>query len=202
MTTIVGVKTPNHVVIGSDTLLTQGDTLLPERYILSHKIYRVGDSCVGLSGTVSHYTALIQALREMDSECDLFGYEAIFKTFIKVHKKLKDEFFLNPKKQSDDPYEGNHISAMVANGSGIFGVYAHREVMEFDKFWANGSGRGYALGAMYNAWGPDANEKTPDAMKVAKCGLNAGIEFDRASGGTQRLFRFKAGVAGPPQEFT
>ena len=38
---------------------------------------------------------------------------------------------------------------LIANASGIFGVYSYREVFEFDRFWGIGSGRSFALGAMY-----------------------------------------------------
>lgn len=47
MTTVVAVRTPEHIVIGADTLLTQGDTRLPDTYNLTQKIYLVGDSCIG-----------------------------------------------------------------------------------------------------------------------------------------------------------
>lgn len=201
MTTVVAVRTPEHIVIGADTLLTQGDTRLPHTYSLAQKIYTVAESCIGLSGSVSHYTSLIQALRNMGEHCDLWGEDKVFETFTKVHKKLKDEFFLNPKKQPDDPYESNHISAMVANGSGIYGVYAHREVLSFDRFWANGSGRSYALGAMHARWSEHSRTRddAPDALAVARAGLAGGMEFDRASGGEMRLFRFTAGQRGDPE---
>ncbi len=202
MTTVVAVRTPQHIVIGADTLLTQGDTRLPHTYNLAQKVYTVGHSCIGLSGSVSHYTSLIQALRHMGEHCRLWGEDQVFETFTKVHKKLKDEFFLNPKKQPDDPYEGNHISAMVANGSGIYGVYAHREVIAFDRFWCNGSGRAYALGAMHALWAERSATQPgqiPDALAIARAGLAAGMEFDRASGGEMRLWRFVTGEQGGPE---
>jgi ATP-dependent HslUV protease, peptidase subunit HslV len=202
MTTVVTVRTPQHIVIGADTLLTQGETLLPHTYNHTQKIYTVGESCIGLSGSVSHYTSLIQALRQLGDQCGLWGEEQVFETFTKVHKKLKDEFFLNPKKQPDDPYESNHISAMVANGSGIYGVYAHREVLTLDRFWCNGSGRAYALGAMHALWAERTrhhSEHAPDALDIARAGLAAGMEFDRASGGEMRLFRFVTGERGGPE---
>jgi ATP-dependent protease HslVU (ClpYQ) peptidase subunit len=77
---------------------------------------------------------------------------------------------------------------MIANGSGIFGVYAYREILEFDRFWANGTGRAYALGAMYTA-----SQHQQDPVAIARAGLVAGAEFDRSSGGTLRLYRFRAG---------
>ena len=205
MTTVVAVRTPEHTILGADSLLTQGDTRLHHTYNLSQKIFVLGDSCIGLSGSIAHYTSLIQALREMGEQCDLWGEDKVFDTFTKVHKKLKDEFFLNAKKQPDDPYESNHISAMVANGSGIYGVYAHREVIQFDRFWCNGSGRAYALGAMHALWAerqarqPD---QAPDAMAIARAGLAAGMEFDRASGGQMRLYRFLTGERSPAELFS
>jgi ATP-dependent protease HslVU (ClpYQ) peptidase subunit len=62
---------------------------------------------------------------------------------------LKEEAFLNPKEEDDDPYESSQMTVMIANPSGIFAVYSMREVFEFDRFWAIGSGRSFALGAMY-----------------------------------------------------
>ncbi|WP_397392794.1 MFS transporter [Polynucleobacter sp.] len=201
MTTIVAVKTNKNIVIGSDSLLTQGTSKLADTYNLAEKIFVIGNSCIGLSGSTAHYTALIQVLRNMGDACNLDHHDTIFETFTKAHKLLKDEFFLNPKKSADDPYENNHISAMIANGNGIYGVYAHREVLPFNCFWANGSGRPYALGAMHASWGKNTNKNQPGSMSakdLACAGLAAGIEFDRNSGGKMRLFEFQAGTLAPP----
>lgn len=197
MSTVLAACDAAEIVIGSETLLTQGETRLSDGYGHNPKIYTVADSCIGLTGTVAHYTALIQALRDLGEQCQLWGAEQVFATFTKVHKKLKDDYFLNPKKQQDDAYESNHISAMVANGSGIFGVYAHREVLSFDRFWANGSGRGYALGAMHATWAAGGGQ--PCAQTVARAGLAAAMEFDRASGGRMVLYRFRRGERDGPQ---
>lgn len=197
MSTVVATACADAFVIGSETLLSQGDIRLSHDYGHNPKIHRIGDSCIGLTGTVAHYTALVQALRELGDQCQLWGQEQVFATFTRVHRKLKDEYFLNPKKQAEDAYESNHISAMVVNGSGLYGVYAHREVLVFDRFWANGSGRAFALGAMHATWSrsPDA----VDAASLARAGLAAAMEFDRASGGRMCLYRFERGVQGPPQ---
>jgi ATP-dependent protease HslVU (ClpYQ) peptidase subunit len=48
-----------------------------------------------------------------------------------------------------------------------------REVFEFDRFWAIGSGRDFALGAMYSLYG-----KTKTAAAIAEAGVAAGAEFD------------------------
>ena len=59
---------------------------------------------------------------------------------------------------------------------GIFGVYSYREVFEFDRFWAIGSGRTYALGAMFTAY-----DKARSARELAEAGVRAGCEFDKNS---------------------
>lgn len=193
MTTIVVARNKNQLVLGADSLLTQGDALLTDKYNLSKKIFLFGNSAIGLAGSAAHYMALIEAFKSLGDECQLESRSAIFQTFTKLHKILKDDFFLNPQKQADAPYEGNHISALIANCHGIFGVYAHREILEFDRFWANGTGRPYALGAMYNA-----HEQSDDPVAVAQAGLAAGSEFDKATGGTTYIYSFSAGSDAPP----
>jgi len=62
---------------------------------------------------------------------------------------------------------------MIANPSGIFAVYSMREVFEFDRFWSIGSGRDFALGAMYAIY-----EREADPAAIARAGIEAGAEFD------------------------
>ena len=70
---------------------------------------------------------------------------------------------------------GNRMDTakIIANPSGIYAVYSMREVFEFDRFWAIGSGRDFALGAMYTVY-----DKARDARKIAEAGVLAGAEFD------------------------
>ena len=42
-----------------------------------------------------------------------------------------------------------HARCSIANAHGIFGVYSMRDVIEYERFWASGSGGDYALGAMH-----------------------------------------------------
>ena len=106
-------------------------------------------------------------------DLDLHGREAVYETFRRLHPLLKDEAFLNPKEEDDDPYESSQMTVMIANPSGIYAVYSMREVFEFERFWAIGSGRDFALGAMYVTY-PRAKEVT----QVAKIGIEAGAEYD------------------------
>jgi ATP-dependent HslUV protease subunit HslV len=66
---------------------------------------------------------------------------------------------------------------LMANQSGIYGIYSYREVFEFKEFWAIGSGRSFALGAMHAAY----DIKSRSARDVAEAGIAAACEFDRNS---------------------
>ncbi len=89
---------------------------------------------------------------------------------------MKEEYYLNPKDEDDDPYESSRIDTLIANPHGIFAVYALREVFEYSRFWAVGSGGDIALGAMYALY-----ERLDDAEEIAKIGVEAGATFNNST---------------------
>ncbi len=187
MTTIVVVRKGDSAVIAADTLTTFGTTRLAPAYDRApHKIVRYRDSYIGVAGSAAHQLVLENVLQRNPS-LDFDGRSAIYESFRKLHPVLKDEAFLNPKEEEDDPYESSQITALIANPSGIFGIYSYREVFSFERFWAIGSGRSFALGAMFSAYGA---QKT--ARAIAETGVRAGIEFDKSSGGPIRVHTMTA----------
>jgi ATP-dependent HslUV protease, peptidase subunit HslV len=152
VTTIVVVKKNNEIAIASDALVTFGETRLPHGYEVNEKIFRIGDAYIGLAGSTAHFAVLAEALRGLGDDCKLGSRLQVFSTFQRLHAVLKERYFLNPKEDDSDPYESSQITAVIANPSGIYGVYSYREVFSFDKFWGIGSGRNFALGAMYSAY--------------------------------------------------
>ena len=173
MTTIVVVRKGANAVIAADSLTTFGTTRLAPAYDRSpQKIVRYRDSFIGVAGSAAHQLVLENVL-ERNSGLDLDGRAAIYEAFRKLHPVLKEEAFLNPKEEEDDPYESSQMTVMIANPSGIFAVYSMREVFEFDRFWSIGSGRDFALGAMYSVYG-----RAKNAAAIAEAGVIAGAEFD------------------------
>jgi ATP-dependent HslUV protease subunit HslV len=173
MTTIVVVRKGDTAVIAADSLTTFGTTRLAPAYDRHpQKITAYGDSFLGVAGSAAHQLVL-ENLLVRTPNLDFHGKAAIYDSFRKLHPVLKDEAFLNPKEEEDDPYESSQMTVMVANPSGIFGVYSMREVFEFDRFWAIGSGRDFALGAMYTVF-----DKARTAAAIAEAGVLAGAEFD------------------------
>ena len=185
MTTCVVVKKNDEIAIASDSLVTFGDTRLSQAYEVNDKIFPVGQSYISLAGTTAHFPVLKKLLTDMGDDCRLSTREEVFETFTRVHQILKDKYFLNTKEEEDDPYESSQITALIANPVGIFGVYSYREVFSFDRFWAIGSGKTFALGAMYAAY-----ESLGSAKEIAELGVSAGAEFDKSSSLPCRVISF------------
>ena len=96
---------------------------------------------------------------------------------------MKEECFLNPKEDEEDPYESSQITALIANASGIYGIYSMREVFEYTQYWAIGSGHEFALGAMQHAYA-----RYEHAEEIAQAGIEAGITFDKNSAAPITLY--------------
>ena len=195
MTTLVVVKKAGQVAIAADTLVTFGDTSLPHRFESNSKVFKVdtlhGISYVGMAGTVAHFPALRKAMAALPKEDLKFGSrDEVYDTFLKLHPVLKETFFLQTKEDDNDPYESSQFTVVIANASGIFGLYSYREVFEFKEFWGIGSGRSFALGAMHAVW-----DKAKTAREVAVAGMNAGCEFDKNSAGPIEVFTLKLKVS-------
>lgn len=191
MTTVVVVKKGGQVAIAADTLVTFGDTRLSHRFEPNSKLFKVdtlaGVSYVGIAGTVAHFPVLRKAMLALPKDqLKLGSKDEVFDTFTKLHPLLKETFFLQTKEEDNDPYESSQFSVVIANATGIYGLYSYREVFEFNEFWGIGSGRSFALGAMYAAW-----DKAKTAREVAIMGVHAGCEFDKSTGGPVEVFTVK-----------
>lgn len=185
MTTCVVVKKDNEIAIAADSLVTFGDTRLANIYEANEKIFRIGGSYVTLAGSAAHFPVMRKLMTGLAEECRLDSRDQVFETFSKIHEVLKEKYFLNTKEEEDDPYESSQINALVANPHGIFGVYSYREVFRFERFWAIGSGKSFALGAMYVAY---ASGKS--AREVAEIGVQVGAEFDKSTAGPFQVISF------------
>jgi ATP-dependent protease HslVU (ClpYQ) peptidase subunit len=178
MTTIVAVKKNGMAALAADSLTTFGDTRLGRQYKGEHdKIIEIAGSYIGLCGSSAHHLVLTALLPKLE-DVKLGSRMEVYDTFRRLHPLLKEQGYLNPKEDEDDPYESSQITALIVNSSGIYGVYSYREVFDYERFWAIGSGRNFALGAMYAAY-----DRCKTAADVARIGVEAGAEFDTATQG-------------------
>ena len=178
MSTIVVVKKAGECCIAADSMTSFGDMQLSANYDSNHdKIQTFGRTRIGIVGSAAHTLVVESAMRRKDLKADFTSRAAIFDTLLRLHKVLKQDYFLTPKEIEDDPYESTHIDAVLASPYGIFGIYSLREVYEYNRFWAVGSGAPYALGAMQALY----SDRKKSARDIAKAAIEAGAEFDNAS---------------------
>ncbi|MBN4063396.1 hypothetical protein JYT79_01300 [Cardiobacterium sp. AH-315-I02] len=190
MSTVVVVKKAGKVCIAADSLTSFGDLKLNSDYDAAHdKILQFEKNHLGIVGSAAHQLVLEsvftskkiidnkQSEKQVEKfEIDFSSRLAIFETFRALHPVLKESYFLNAKDEDDDPYESTQLDALIANPFGIFGIHSLREVTEYKKFWAIGSGGEYALGAMFAIF-----DKATSAEEIAHAGVAAGAEFNNAS---------------------
>ena len=187
MSTVVVARKGGMLAIASDSLVTFGETRLPAGYEANDKLLELGGSWIGAVGSSAPLPVLRQALAAAQSQdLQLDSRQGLFETFLKLHPQLKDRYFLNTKEHESDPYESSQFSILVANVNGIFGVESYREVFEFNRFWAIGSGRRFALGAMHALY-----DRAKTASELAQAGVMAGCEFDTSSAAPVRVQTFK-----------
>ncbi|CAN7513189.1 MULTISPECIES: MFS transporter [unclassified Variovorax] len=195
MTTVVAVRKGGQVVMAADALVTFGDTRLSSNAEANQKLFRVadaeGESVFAVAGAAAHFLVLQQALAAQPADALRFGSkDQIFRTFTLLHPVLKESFFLQTKEDEHDPYESSQFTMLLANPSGIYGIYSYREVFEFKQFWSIGSGRSFALGAMHAAY-----DKARSAREIAEAGVAAACEFDRNSAGPIDVLTLKLKVS-------
>ncbi|SMC22212.1 ATP-dependent protease HslVU (ClpYQ), peptidase subunit [Andreprevotia lacus DSM 23236] len=177
MTTVVVVKKDGEIAIAADSQSTFGDTALAASFDARwNKIFKAHGGYFSICGSAAHDLVLQAALKKSKS-LDFSSRPAIFDSFRKLHPKLKEDYFLKPDEEDEDAYESSQMTVLLANPHGIFGIFSLREVYEFERFWAIGSGRDYAIGAMQVLYDrPDMS-----AADIAKAGVETGCIFDVSS---------------------
>jgi ATP-dependent protease HslVU (ClpYQ) peptidase subunit len=178
MSIIVVVRKNGVAAIGADTLTKLGYTKESKKYIRNHsKMIRVGTSVMAYVGHASWGLVLDSYFSRTKPIPKLDSSRAIFEVARDLHKTLKDDYYLNPVEEEDDPFESTQGDFLIANKHGIFGLYSLRSVQEYTRFYAFGSGYKFALGAMRVAY-----KSLSSAKAIAQAGLEAACDFDDGSG--------------------
>ncbi|MFT4608679.1 MAG: ATP-dependent HslUV protease subunit HslV [Urechidicola sp.] len=187
MSTIVAAVKNGVACIAADSLTSFGDTKQSAEFVVnSDKILSLGDfstntesktmTYMGIVGSAAHHLVMQNLVLDHAEKIDLSDRMSIFTTLKTIHPILKEEYFLNSKEDDEDSYESSRVDALIMNENGIFGLYSLREVEQYSRFWAVGSGSEFALGAMQTAY-----EIYDTAEQIAQAGVVAGATFDNAS---------------------
>ena len=169
--------------MAADTLVTFGDTRLSHRFEANqqdvHGRRRGGQSIIAVAGTAAHFPVLQHALAAHAARGAALRQQGRgLRTFTQLHPVLKDTSSCRPRKTSTTRTSRASSRVLLANASGIYGIYSYREVFEFKEFWGIGSGRSFALGAMHAAY-----DKARRRAKWPRPASPPACEFDRNSAG-------------------
>lgn len=152
MTIITAVKKDNEIAIACDTQSSSGNISLKStaEYKVNHiKLIPYGDSLFGLSGSIA-ISQIFEDLLTQIEPVPLTSRSEIFRWLLSHQDTLKNKYYLKPDVPNDkqQPAESQGLHALLANPYGIFSLHRYREVVEYHKFWAIGSGSHFALGAL------------------------------------------------------
>lgn len=184
MSTIVVAQKNGIACIGADTLSSLGSLRQRAHHVANKtKITKVGDTYIGLTGTSASLVVMNSYFANADRPRDFSSADAIFETLRHAHYFLKNEYFMAAHPDKDDEYETTQFYGLAANPHGIFAIYSYRSAQQFLQFWAAGSGRDYALGAMTAVF-----DQCATAEQVVRIGLEAASEFDSATGDPYEIY--------------
>jgi ATP-dependent protease HslVU (ClpYQ) peptidase subunit len=176
MSTITVAIRGGFAAIASDTLTT-GGIKDSASYVVNHqKILPLGESFIGITGTTTGKLMLADYFSNLKKTPVFDSPLAVFRFWTKLHKALKDDYYLRPDEDDDDSVESTRLDCLIASPYGIFGASALRTVQQFSRYYAVGSGGYFAMGAMWSA-----EKRRLSAEALARLGVVAACEFDEAS---------------------
>lgn len=179
MTTIVAVRKNGVAAIAADTMSSQGSTSVPGRFrSRPTKIVPFGDSFLGVAGSTATIRVMESLARRHAESIRLHSIDAIFESFREMQATLIREYHLMTGEDDDEqPYESLQANLLIVNSSGIYELQSYREVIEYETFWATGSGYRFAIGAMEAMY-----ETMSDALAIAERAVEVACTFDCDSG--------------------
>ena len=174
MSIVCAAQSNNEVAISADTMTKYGRLNASSNHVVnSDKLYKVNDSVMGIVGWCA-ISSVMEHLFEHDSKLFRLGDRMeIMSTLLLLHERLKDDYFLETREDRDQPVESIQLCALVINQNGLFEISSYREVTEYKTYWAVGSGKRLALGAMHAL-----HEQSASAQEIAEAGVRAAAEFD------------------------
>ncbi len=175
MSVIVVVKKNKQIAIAADSNYSVGSLNIKSDYLKDRsKIIQHGDTFFGLVGATAHEHVMADLLKRYKSKLSFNSEQEIFRSYMTMHSILTQEYHLRTDDdESVQEYDSSQIDGLIANPKGIFGMYTWREVYEYEKFWAIGSGRNFALGSLFATY-----DELSDASMIAEKAVLAACEFD------------------------
>ncbi|MCH9006624.1 hypothetical protein IIA29_01245 [candidate division KSB1 bacterium] len=174
MSVVVGVKIDDSISIACDTQSSRGSLKILDTYMSNHtKIFKFNESLIGITGWFALEQIFHHVLTTKPEILDFSSRVSIFESLLKIQGVFEEEYFVETSENDDQPVSSNQLTAIILNRHGLFDIDSYREVNQFTRFWAIGSGQELALGAMHALHG-----KGCSAKEIAGAGVQAACDFN------------------------
>jgi ATP-dependent HslUV protease subunit HslV len=174
MSIVCGAIKNGEVAIAADTQTSCGSLKLSALHMKNaHKLFTFQNCVIGFVGWNALWNILEHLLQRDDLTLNFSTRTTIFDSLLQLQQCLKDDYFLETKEEDEQPVQSNQLEILIINPNGLFQAGSLREVDEFHTYWAIGSGRQLALGAMHAIYA-----HSPTAEAIARTGATAAAEFD------------------------
>ena len=174
MSIIAAVQKKNSISLACDTQTSRGSMKILDTYkVDSTKIYKFNDTLIGIAGWYAIQQIFVHVLQSKPEVFDFSSRIHIFESLLKMQKLIEDEYFVETSERKDQPVSSNQLTAIIVNQHGLFDIGSYREVNQFAKFWAIGSGQDFAIGAMHALY-----DKKYSSSEIAEAGVKAACDFD------------------------
>jgi ATP-dependent protease HslVU (ClpYQ) peptidase subunit len=137
------------------------------------KLLRVNGSVIGTVGWKAMSIMLETIISEKGGLFVMDDRNKIYRSMMNLHKEMKENYYLETSEFKSQPVESLQLEALIINKNGIFEIGSYREVNQFSRFWAIGSGSRYSLGAMEALY-----HNAIDAKDLVEAGVYAAAKFD------------------------
>jgi len=173
MSVIVAIRKNNQTVIACDGLSSVGSmNLHADNLVNSSKLVTLKDSVIGIAGWSALQDIITHLSAKKPQLFDFNTREELFDKTLQIHEELTETYHINTSEESDQPVDSSQIHMLIVNKNSIFEVESYRTVIEYDKFFAIGSGARYALGAIHAVY-----DKLEDPEDIAKAGVEAACYY-------------------------
>ena len=81
---------------------------------------------------------------------------------------------METQEDKEQPVESSQLDALIVGPAGIFEFESYRSVSEYARYWAIGSGKTLALGAMHAVY-----DLLGDPLDIARAGVEGGVRARR-----------------------
>ena len=176
MTVIVAVRKDDRAVIAADSAQSDGSLLVPQHFYRDFsKLRGCGECWLGSAGWSATADALDSIVRDHADALDFSSRAATFESARRIHRLLKKGYFIETQEDKEQPVESSQIDVLILGPAGIFEFESYRSVSEYSRYWAIGSGKILALGAMHALY-----DRLGDPKDIACAGVEAACALDEA----------------------